>query len=146
MLKSMTGYGQGSATGENFTVMVDLRSVNHRTLDIHWRAPQDLASLEIPLKKIIHAAVSRGRVDVTINFTQIADVAYELNRPLIRGYLDALRMMRDPAIPYRHPSSAITCGMPGPTTATTTIRITMSGKLIQASTKRCTSISTRPPR
>jgi uncharacterized protein (TIGR00255 family) len=95
MLKSMTGYGQGSASGENFTVLVDLRSVNHRTLDIHWRAPQDLASLEIPLKKIIQAAISRGRVDVTVNFTQIADVAYELNRPLIRGYLDALRMMRD---------------------------------------------------
>jgi uncharacterized protein (TIGR00255 family) len=95
MLKSMTGYGQGSASGDNFTVIVDLRSVNHRTLDIHWRAPQDLASLEIPLKKIIHAAVSRGRVDVTINFTQIADVSYEINRPLIRGYLDALRMMRD---------------------------------------------------
>lgn len=95
MLKSMTGYGQGAASGDNFTVIVDLRSVNHRTLDIHWRAPQDLASLEIPLKKMIHAAVSRGRVDVAINFTQVADVSYELNRPLIRGYLDALRMMRD---------------------------------------------------
>lgn len=95
MLKSMTGYGQGTTSGEKFTVMVDMRSVNHRTLDIHWRAPQDLASLEIPLKKMIQAAVSRGRVDVTINFTQIADVAFELNRPLIRGYLEALRMMRD---------------------------------------------------
>src|SRR5262249_37390096 len=69
--------------------------VNHRTLDIHWRAPQDLASLEIPLKKMIQAAVSRGRIDVTINFTQIADVAFELNRPLISGYLEALRLMRD---------------------------------------------------
>lgn len=95
MLKSMTGYGQGSASGENFTVLVDLRSVNHRTLDIHWRAPQDLASLEIPLKKMIQAAVARGRVDVTINFTQVGDVAFEINRPLIRGYLDALRLMRD---------------------------------------------------
>ena len=32
---------------------------------------------------------------MTINFTQVADVVFELNRPLIRGYLDALRMMRD---------------------------------------------------
>lgn len=95
MLKSMTGYGQGTASGANFTVTVDLRSVNNRNLDIHWRAPQDLASLEIPLKKMIQAAVSRGRVDVTINFTQTADVVYELNRPLIRGYLEALRTMRD---------------------------------------------------
>src|SRR5262249_38261738 len=76
-------------------VTVDLRSVNNRNLDIHWRAPQDLASLEIPLKKMIQSAISRGRVDVTINFTQVADVVYELNRPLIRGYLEALRMMRD---------------------------------------------------
>ncbi|MGH9769070.1 MAG: YicC/YloC family endoribonuclease [Blastocatellia bacterium] len=95
MLKSMTGYGQGTASGDNFTATVDLRSVNNRNLDIHWRAPQDLASLEIPLKKMIQAAVSRGRVDVTINFTQVADVVYEINRPLIRGYLEALRMMRD---------------------------------------------------
>jgi len=95
MLKSMTGYGQGTASGEKFAVTVDLRSVNNRNLDIHWRAPLDLASLEIPLKKLIQAAVSRGRVDVTINFTQTADTTYELNRPLIRGFLEALRTMRD---------------------------------------------------
>jgi uncharacterized protein (TIGR00255 family) len=95
MLKSMTGYGQGTVTGEKFAVTVDLRSVNNRNLDIHWRAPLDLASVEIPLKKLIQAAVSRGRVDVTINFTQTADTTYELNRPLIRGFLEALRTMRD---------------------------------------------------
>jgi uncharacterized protein (TIGR00255 family) len=95
MLKSMTGYGQGSASGENFTVTVDIRSVNNRNLDIHWRAPQDLASLEIPLKKQVQAAVTRGRVDVTVGFSQTADTAYELNRPLIRGYLEALGTMRD---------------------------------------------------
>ncbi len=95
MLKSMTGYGQGTASGENFTVTVDLRSVNNRNLDIHWRAPQDLAALEIPLKKQVQAAVSRGRVDVTISFAQTVDATYELNRPMIRGYLEALRTMRD---------------------------------------------------
>ncbi|MGH9843366.1 MAG: YicC/YloC family endoribonuclease [Blastocatellia bacterium] len=95
MLKSMTGYGQGSASGDNFAVTVDIRSVNNRNLDIHWRAPQELASLEIPLKKQVQAAVTRGRVDVTIGFTQTADTVYELNRPLIRGYLQALSTMRD---------------------------------------------------
>ncbi len=95
MLKSMTGYGQGSSSGPNFTVTVDLRSVNNRNLDIHWRAPQDLVSLEIPLKKQIQAAVSRGRVDVNVNLVQTADAAFDINRPLIRGYLDALRTIRD---------------------------------------------------
>jgi uncharacterized protein (TIGR00255 family) len=95
MLKSMTGYGQGTASGDTFTVTVDLRSVNNRNLDIHWRAPQDLAPLEIPLKKQIQAALARGRVDVTISFAQTNDTVYELNRPLIRGYLEALRTMRE---------------------------------------------------
>src|SRR5262245_31864676 len=95
MLKSMTGYGQGSASGSNFTVTVDLRSVNNRNLDIHWRAPQDLASLEIPLKKQIQAAVTRGRVDVNVNLAQTSDAVFEINRPLIRGYLDALRTIRN---------------------------------------------------
>jgi uncharacterized protein (TIGR00255 family) len=95
MLKSMTGYGQGAASGDTFKVMIDMRSVNNRNLDIHWRAPQELAALEIPLKKQVQAAVARGRVDVTISFTQTEETSYELNRPLIRGYLDALRTMRD---------------------------------------------------
>jgi len=95
MLKSMTGYGKGTAAGDDFSVAVDIRSVNNRNLDIHWRAPQDLAPLEVTLKKQVQAAVSRGRVDVNISFTQTGSTVYELNRPLIRGYLDALRTMRD---------------------------------------------------
>jgi uncharacterized protein (TIGR00255 family) len=95
MLKSMTGYGQGTSSGPTFTVTVDLRSVNNRNLDIHWRAPQDLVSLEIPLKKQIQAAISRGRVDVNVNLVQTADAVFEINRSLIRGYLDALRTIRD---------------------------------------------------
>lgn len=95
MLKSMTGYGRGSASGGSFTVNVEMRSVNNRNLDIHWRAPQELAAWEIPLKKQIQATISRGRVDVNISLAQSDEVKYELNRPLIRGYLAAMRTMRD---------------------------------------------------
>jgi uncharacterized protein (TIGR00255 family) len=91
----MTGYGQGSVTADTFKVSIDLRSVNNRNLDIHWRAPQELVSLEIPLKKQIQAAITRGRVDVNISFTQTADAEYEINRPLVRGYLEALKTMRE---------------------------------------------------
>lgn len=95
MLKSMTGYGRGTAVGETFTVTIEMRSVNNRNLDIHWRGPQELAAWEIPLKKQIQAAVSRGRIDVTVSLAQSDEVKYELNRPLIRGYLAAMRTMRD---------------------------------------------------
>jgi len=95
MLISMTGFGRGSATGGTFTVTVELRSVNNRNLDVHWRAPQELAAWEIPLKKQVQAAVSRGRIDVSVTLVQTGELNYELNRPLIRGYLAALRTMRD---------------------------------------------------
>ena len=95
MLISMTGFGRGSATGGTFTVTVEMRSVNNRNLDIHWRAPQELSAWEIPLKKQVQAALSRGRVDVSITLVQTGETNYELNRPLIRGYLAAMRTMRD---------------------------------------------------
>lgn len=95
MLRSMTGYGQGSASGQTFSVTIDIRSVNNRNLDIHWRSPQELGSLEIPLKKQVQSVISRGRVDVTVNFTQVNPVGYEINRSLVNGYVDALRQIRD---------------------------------------------------
>ena len=95
MLKSMTGYGRGSVAGDTFTVTVEMRSVNNRNLDIHWRGPQELAAWEIPLKKQVQAALSRGRVDVTVSLAQSDEVKYEVNRPLIRGYLSAMRAMAE---------------------------------------------------
>src|SRR6266487_1822560 len=93
-MKSMTGYGRGSAIGEDFSVSVDLKTVNNRFLDIHLRLGSELSALEPAIRRRITARLSRGRVDVTINFERTAEVAYELNRPLITGYLNALRELQ----------------------------------------------------
>jgi uncharacterized protein (TIGR00255 family) len=90
MIKSMTGFGHGSAEGDGFKVRVDIRTVNNRFLDVHTRIPQELASLEITLKKQIQAALKRGRADVTISIEQIREARFEINRPLVAGYLKAL--------------------------------------------------------
>lgn len=90
----MTGYGRGSADGEQFAVSVDLKTVNNRFLDVHLRLSGELSSLEPVVKKQISSRLSRGRVDVTINFEKTAQTAYEINRPLIAGYVDALREMQ----------------------------------------------------
>ena len=66
MIKSMTGFGRGSAEGEGAKVTVDIRTVNNRYLDTHVRIPQDHAALELSVKKQIQAALKRGRVDVTV--------------------------------------------------------------------------------
>jgi uncharacterized protein (TIGR00255 family) len=90
-MKSMTGYGRGSADGEHFSVSVDLKTVNNRFLDVHLRLNAELASLEPVIKRQISSRLARGRVDVSVNFEKTAQTAYELNRPLIAGYVNALR-------------------------------------------------------
>src|SRR6266496_1969502 len=90
MIKSMTGFGQGSAEGDNFRVRVDIRSVNNRAIDVHTRLPQELSSLEVTLKKQVQSAVKRGRVDVTVSVEQLKPATFEINRQLVSGAVAAL--------------------------------------------------------
>lgn len=93
-MKSMTGYGKGMMAGEDFSVSVDLKTVNNRFLDIHLRVGTELSSLEPLVKKRITSRLSRGRVDVTVSMERAAQVAYEVNRPLIAGYVSALKQLQ----------------------------------------------------
>ncbi len=90
----MTGYGRGTADGDEFSVSVDLKTVNNRFLDVHLRLSNELSSLEPSIKKQIGSRLSRGRVDVNINLEKTGQTSYELNRPLIAGYVNALRDMQ----------------------------------------------------
>lgn len=87
----MTGYGRGSVVGDNFSATVDLKTVNNRFLDIHLRIGGELSALEPLVKKRISSRLSRGRVDAAVTFERTSQIAYELNRPLIAGYVGALR-------------------------------------------------------
>ena len=93
-MKSMTGFGHGQATGENYVVAVEIKTVNNRFLDVNLRLPNELQTLEAQLKRLITNRLSRGRIDVYVNTEQTGDIVYELNRLLISGYLSALEDMR----------------------------------------------------
>jgi len=93
-MKSMTGYGKAMVAGDDFSVSVDLKTVNNRFLDIHLRVGSELASLEPSIKKRITSRLSRGRVDVTVSMERVAQIAYEINRPLIAGYVTALKQLQ----------------------------------------------------
>ena len=88
-MKSMTGYGKAMVAGDDFSVSVDLKTVNNRFLDIHLRVGSELGSLEPSIKKRISSRLSRGRVDVTVSMERASQIAYEINRPLIAGYVSA---------------------------------------------------------
>lgn len=93
-MKSMTGFGRGQAAGDGFSVSVDLKTVNNRFLDVHLRAGPELAGLESLVRKRVGEQLSRGRVEVAISIDRQNEVSYEVNRPLITGFIEAMRTVQ----------------------------------------------------
>ena len=95
MVKSMTGYGRAVETvnGREFTV--EVRSVNNRYLDCTVKLPRMLSFAEEAVKQAVKATISRGKVDVyiTVHSESAADVQVSLNKPLVEGYLAAMKEM-----------------------------------------------------
>lgn len=90
-MKSMTGFGRGAASGDDFSVAVEIKTVNNRYLDIHLRLSQELSAVEMPIRRIVSNRLSRGRVDLSVNFERTGPTDYEINRQLIAGHVNALR-------------------------------------------------------
>lgn len=78
MLKSMTGFGRGVAENGRYTVEVEIKSVNHRFLDIQLRSPKQVNPYEQELRKIIKERLPRGRVDVFVTVKEVSDVGKEV--------------------------------------------------------------------
>ena len=95
MIKSMTGYGRGEASGEGLTVTVELRAVNNRYLDCAIKMPRSYLFAEEALKERIQSKVGRGKVDVFVNVSHIAgdDMTVTVNQPLAKAYVDALEQL-----------------------------------------------------
>lgn len=113
MVKSMTGYGQGRAEGVEHRVRVEIRSVNNRFLDVHARVPQEISSLEVSIKKQIQGALKRGRVDLSLAIEQISQAQFEINRPLVSGYLAALSQLKNEFGLEGNPSLELVAKLPG---------------------------------
>lgn len=98
MIKSMTGYGKAETVlaGRKFTM--EMRSVNHRFLEISLRLPGMLSPLEGEFKKRIGERFSRGRIEATLRVNGEANAENEgrltLNLPLIRNYHALLVQMK----------------------------------------------------
>ena len=66
-MKSMTGYGEGSQNIKGAKLTVQIRSVNHRHLDLQVRAPREFLSFEEDIRKLVRQKISRGRIDLFVN-------------------------------------------------------------------------------
>ena len=97
MIKSMTGYGRVETTGQGRNIVVEVKSVNHRFLEISLRMPQALFPLEMEFKKKIGEKVKRGRIEVFIRLEAETANAPEaiLNLEIARNYFAALQRLKD---------------------------------------------------
>ena len=95
MIRSMTGYGRAQEVRNGREITVEMRAVNNRFLDLTIKLPRVYNFAEDALKQLVKAAVARGKVDVyiTVNDTGAQSVSVSLNRPVLEGYLQALRTM-----------------------------------------------------
>jgi uncharacterized protein (TIGR00255 family) len=96
MSRSMTGFGRAQVAGETIAISVEIRSVNHRHLDVALKLPRGLAPLESEARRLIQAKLERGRVDVAVAMTPVpGEVAAHvlLDVPLARAYLDLGRRL-----------------------------------------------------
>ena len=66
----MTGYGRGEAENDDYKLVMEMKAVNHRFLEVSLRLPRTLISLEEQLKKQVSALTSRGKIDIFCSFEQ----------------------------------------------------------------------------
>lgn len=93
----MTGYGRARMTIHDRDITVELRSVNHRYLDVNVKAPRVYGFLDEATKSAVGKMIARGKVDVFIGIdaTAAGDEKIILNTKILEGYLDALHEIRD---------------------------------------------------
>ncbi len=93
MISSMTGYAVKTCDVERGTLQIELKSVNSRYLDFHFRVSEDLRALEMPLRELLAARLSRGKVECRLSFNASAARGDQLQ--LNSDLLATLRSLND---------------------------------------------------
>ncbi len=97
MIKSMTGFGRAEAADEERKITVELKSVNHRYLDMNIKMPKKLSFFEAAIRNFLKNYIQRGKVDVFITFEDYTQnrVSLKYNRDLAAEYTQYFRQMSE---------------------------------------------------
>ncbi|HUM38641.1 MAG TPA: YicC family protein [Nitrospira sp.] len=92
----MTGYGKKDVASDNAGVTVEIRSVNHRFLEVAVRVPRSLAQLEDPIRKAVQQRCLRGRVDVSVSVHAAGGSlkTVQIDQALAKQYHGALKKLQ----------------------------------------------------
>ena len=107
MMHSMTAFARRQEAAAGFAIAWEMRSLNQRFLDVQFRLPEELRSLEHPLREQVGQRVKRGKLICVLSLERIgAPQSLELNRPLLLQLLAALEQVRRDA-PEAHSANPI---------------------------------------
>lgn len=97
MIKSMTGFGRCEVQKEARKFTVELKSVNHRYLDVNIRMPKKLNFFETSIRTLLKSYANRGKVDIFITYEDLSQsqVAIKYNPAIAAEYLKYLRQMEE---------------------------------------------------
>ena len=97
MIQSMTGFGRGEAANDKCKITVEIKSVNHRYLDISLRLPRKLNALETSIRNQVKKFANRGKVDVFINMVDLekGNGSIRYNPEVASAYLNGLRQIAE---------------------------------------------------
>ena len=97
MIKSMTGYGKGTLEIEERQYEIEIKSVNHRYLDINIRMPRSMLYLEDLIKKTVASKIRRGKVDIFVTFKNNGTEGknIKINKELAKAYINELRELAE---------------------------------------------------
>ena len=93
-MQSMTGFGQASRSTEEMDLVVEIKTVNSRYLDLNVRVPRELHSLEQQLRKEVQSHLNRGRVELHLELHPKSGNHHDLNEALVENYLSVAEKVR----------------------------------------------------
>lgn len=93
MISSMTGFGRATVTEDGREITIELKSVNHRYLDLSFRMPRHIGFIEDVLRQLLAEQLSRGHVDIYVNYrnTRTDARTVVIDEALMGAYLSAAR-------------------------------------------------------
>lgn len=97
MVKSMTGFGRCEVSEGDRKMTVEMKSVNHRYLDVNIKMPKKLNFFESAIRGLLKQYIQRGKVDVFITYEDLTEsnVSLRYNREIAEEYLKYLRQMSE---------------------------------------------------
>lgn len=97
MIKSMTGFGRSEVTDGNYKFTVEIKSVNHRYLDVNIKMPKKLNFFESAIRNLLKEYTTRGKVDIFISYEDYTEDNFSLkyNEDIAAQYLTHLRSMAE---------------------------------------------------